>query len=343
MRRWVKAAVSAAVCVGLGGWFAKPYAQDWWLAHDACDGVVPSRLVRQLIPEDAHLTGQEAMQVDGLGSYTCELTLEGSGFGHGRLLKATAFTQRDDQDREFSSVFPNSGFSPQAPLPGELPGFLDDVGNVRLMLPCPELGKDAAGRQRKLLVGLQLRWEAHREAPPGAVHEAAVTLANSASEKLGCGAEPLEVPQTDRLPSDVSEADGPKTVPLAKVKGTPCSWLARAGLPTEQKWRVAVRSNGHGPTGRCDVMVGGEGADGQEPELTFLAWYGDWSSRLVSWEGQPRSLTATARCRGEAANYAMSADEDLSGLGRTARQSLLKAFARDEVHRRGCAGLRFTL
>jgi hypothetical protein len=343
MPRWAKAAVAAAVVLGLGGWIAEPYAQDWWLAREACGGVLPTDAVKQLMPEDTHLVDEEERRVEGLGSYACRLTVEGGDDGHSRFLESTAYTRRDDLDREFMALYPEEGYSPQAPLPEGLPGFVDQYGDIRLLLPCPGLGTDAAGRQRNLLVVTGLSRDAERSAATQNVYETAVALANSASERLGCGAEPLTAPTRIREPLDLTDVGNPKTVPLPQVKGTPCGWLAGAGLPRETQWRVAVRTNGIAPVGRCDVRAEGVGPGGEEQGLTFLAWYGDWSARLVTFDGKPRSMTASARCQGKTAHYAMSGSDDVPGVGPAAERRLLKAFVRDEAGRRGCSGVEFHL
>lgn len=56
MRRWIKVAVAAAAVLGLGGYIAEPYAQDWWLVGRACDGALPRDSVAQLTPDDAQFT-----------------------------------------------------------------------------------------------------------------------------------------------------------------------------------------------------------------------------------------------------------------------------------------------
>ncbi|MFD9504008.1 hypothetical protein [Streptomyces sp. NPDC060035] len=92
----------------------------------------------------------------------------------------------------------------------------------------------------------------------------------------------------------------------------------------------------------CFSAEGGEST--QNPSrLAFASWYGDWSNRLTAGDdnGEPRSMTATAYCESEAANYALVRSQDVPGVGVAARQRMLKLFARDEVRRRGCSGLRF--
>ncbi|MEU5440071.1 hypothetical protein ACFY2H_01230 [Streptomyces griseofuscus] len=74
-------------------------------------------------------------------------------------------------------------------------------------------------------------------------------------------------------------------------------------------------------------------------ELGFGAGYGDWSDRLVTGSGVRMPLTATARCDGEAANFAIRASKS---IGDARRRVLLRSFAEDQVERHGCSGLRLT-
>ncbi|TPQ23609.1 hypothetical protein [Streptomyces sporangiiformans] len=331
--------MTAAVVLGVAGYVAEPYARDWMLAGSACHGALPRDVVDRLTPEGAHLDSEESRQSDGLGSYGCDLTIEGDEIQNSRLIEMEAYTRRDDQDREFFGAFPEEGFSRQGVLPDGLPGFIDDYRAINLLLPCPDLGEDAEGRQRKLLVRTWMGTDT-LSGVPGAAYEAAVALTNSASERLGCGAEPLKAPKGGAVPAD-PEAD-PKTLSTAEAKGTACGWVAEAGLPKGADWRVEVGMNNAAPTGRCDVSSG-DGESGSEKSLAFVAWYGDWSNRLnfEDGNGEFRSMTASARCDGEAANYALGGSEDIPGVGKAAQQRLLKRFAQDQVNRRGCSDLRF--
>lgn len=338
MRRWMKISVAVAVVVCLGGWFAKPYAQDWWVARQACAGALPSDAVQQLTPEDDHLTDTEAQQVDGLGSYRCQVTVEDDHGDDHTFLEATAYTQRDDQDREFKVSFHLTGLARVHPLPEGLPGFVDKRGVVRLLLPCPDLGKDRAGRKRTMLVSTDLGYDATLRGAPRNAYQVAVAFAGSASGRLGCGAEPLDLPEGGQRPaSHRTDEEDPGTVSLSQVKDTPCGWLTHAGLPQNTAWQVAVRANGSAPVSRCVVFGGGYG-DGDK--LVFAGWYGDWSNRLGAFHGIPGTLTAAARCGGQAANYKLMTSED-AGIDADLKQQLLEAFVRDEARRHDCSDLRF--
>ncbi|MBG0857242.1 hypothetical protein I2W78_36695 [Streptomyces spinoverrucosus] len=339
MRRWIKVSVWSAVVLGIGGWIAAPWVEDWQLVRSACSGALPGDAVRQLAAKGSHFKDAESATYEELGEYRCSLTFEGNEINSDLLLRMSASTGRDQQDREFMSTFREEGFSWQAPLPKGLPGFIDHFGWVQFLVPCPELGTDDDGRQRKLLVRAQFGQDALFGHP--AVHETAVALVNSASDELGCGAEPLKAPKTDT--GLVQPEDDPRTVALDEAGDTGCGWATRAGLPRPGTWRVADGMNDAAPTGRCrlsarDTWTGdGEG----EHSLTFVAWYGDWSNRLTTDDdGRPRPMTATARCAGEAANFAVGGSDEIPGVRRAEQRELLETFARDQMRRRDCSGLR---
>ena len=338
MRRWIKVAVAAAAVLGLGGYIAEPYARDWTLVGSACDGALPRGSVEQLRPDDARFTGEESHRTPELGFYRCSLSFDGDHSEGVTLIGMAAYTGRDDQDREFMRAFPQEGFTPQMVLSGGLPGIVDDMGTVRIVVPCPALGKDAEGRRRKMLVRVGISGDV-AESAPGAVQRTAVALANSASRKLGCGARPLKAPRT-AVRFDVEER-WRRAVPVARAAGTGCDWVARAGLAEDAGWRVRAEANDTAPTSTCEVRAKGS-ADSDRREMAFVAWYGDWSNRLTSGDnGERMPLTAAARCDGEAANFALDAAKDTPGVDKADRRRLLRAFAEDQVRRRGCAGLRF--
>jgi hypothetical protein len=171
-------------------------------------------------------------------------------------------------------------------------------------------------------------------------YETAVALVNSASDRFGCGAKPLVVPKGDVTPPDPEKPT--KDVPVSAAGDTACGWVTRTRLPRAAAWRVTDLMNDAAPAGRCDLSSDGGDSSGAGKSLRFAAWYGDWSNRLVSSEGVRRPLTATARCAGEAANFALDASKD-SGVAVTEQRRLLRAFAADQVERRGCSELRLTV
>ncbi|KUN06098.1 hypothetical protein AQI95_14405 [Streptomyces yokosukanensis] len=220
------------------------------------------------------------------------------------VLRITAYTGRDDQDSVFLDAFDDEDFSPLNTLP-------------RSMLLSAHVGYTARTSH--------------------AVYETVVPFANSAARHLGCGAKPPGVLQGDIAPADPGK--GQRTVPVTEAGGTACGWVARARLPRAADRRVEPLMNDTAPAGRCD-LVGG--AAPSSTYLNFAAWYGGWSNRPVSSGGVRRGLTATARCDGEAASFAVSGSQRIPGVGTAEKRRLLRAFAADQAGRRGCANLRLT-
>ncbi|MFK4222955.1 hypothetical protein [Streptomyces sp. NPDC019890] len=334
--RWVKVGVVAAVVLAAVGYFVKPYANDWWLASRVCGGAMPDEAVDRLIPDGEHLDSDYEYFNKELGVYSCSLIHEDSYRAKG--VSALAHTDRDSQDLAMKTVFYDGTARSVGALPEGLPGFTDE-GRVRLLVTCPDLGKDVEGRPRRLLVRTSAEREAMEE-QPDALLRTAVALANQASKKLGCGAEPLKAPK-HALPEES------KPVALSAVAGTPCSWLTGAKLPTGAGWTVRVAANDAAPVSRCELHRDGE----ERPGLVFNAWYGDWSegpfseaaarqgsSAADGWKTRP-VLTANwarakARCDAEAANFEAGADED-AGIKAPQLRVLLTAFAQDQVKRHG--------
>ncbi|MFI9803875.1 hypothetical protein ACIHEJ_05805 [Streptomyces sp. NPDC052301] len=325
--------MAAAAVLALAGWICAPYVKDRWLLHTACDGALPSGPVRELASGGGHFTEADTSAHPRLGDYGCTLRFEGQGDST-LVVRMTAYTQRDDQDADFLYVFPQEGFPYLRPLPRGLPGFVDETGDLRFLLRCPDLGKDAEGRPRRMLVtatpGMATARTGH------AVYETVVPLVNSASRHLGCGAKPLTVPKGGAAPTEPGK--GERAFPVTEAGRTACGWVARARIPEAATWQVEPLMNDAAPAGRCDLATGGRAGR----SMRFAAWYGDWSNRLVfsSDSGGRRALTASARCDGEAANFAVSASKGIPGVGTAEQRRLLKAFAEDQVERRGCSGLR---
>ncbi|MFD4771827.1 hypothetical protein [Streptomyces niveus] len=337
----MKVSVVAAAVLGLGGYLAAPSVQEWLLVRQACDGALPRDAVKGLTPADADLKSAESKRTEALGSYSCSLTFDGHNVSGERTITMSAYTRRDDQDRAFMAVFPGEGFDDQAPLPGSLPGFIDEYGSIRFLVLCPDLGKDDQGRQHKLMVQTYLG-QAIPAKTQLAAYRIAVAFANSASDKVGCGAEAIEPPKRD-LPL-TGAADDVPTVPVAEAGDTACAWVSRAGLPEGGDWRIRVGANSAAPTGRCELLSGSDDESWRDgSRLAFVSWYGDWSNRLTAYDndGSPLPGTASARCDGEAANYAFGGTRDIPGVDAAAKERMFKEFARDEVRRHGCSDLRF--
>lgn len=342
MRRWIKVTVAAAVVLAVGGYIAQPYAKDWVLTGQACDGALPRDVTGQLVPDGAHLTEERSQRIDGLGSYGCDLRFEGDDGAVGHIV-LDAYTRRDDQDAQFRGLFPNDfDWMPTEALPDGLPGFVDEYRVMRLLVPCPDLGKDADGRQRKLLtrVSLQRRVDA---GVPGAAYRMAVSLTNAASDRLGCGAKPLSPPKKDvPLADPEKSSEETRGVPLAEAKDTACGWAAGAGLPEPATWHALGSANENSPVASCSLVTGGSAAE-DKSRMYFKARYGDWSSRLTrTFSGDRLTVSATARCDGEAAAFVPAFGDGVPGVDKGDERRIFKLFAEDQVRRHGCSDLRFS-
>ncbi|MFF1354804.1 hypothetical protein [Streptomyces sp. NPDC058297] len=98
--------MAAAAVLGLGGSMAEPCAQDWWLVGRACDGALLRDSVAQLAPDDGQFTKEESRRIPELGFYGCSLAFDGDHTEGVTLVAMSAYTGRDDQDREFMGASP---------------------------------------------------------------------------------------------------------------------------------------------------------------------------------------------------------------------------------------------
>ncbi|MCX4823376.1 hypothetical protein OG883_26540 [Streptomyces sp. NBC_01142] len=340
--RWVKVGVIAAVVLAAVGYFAQPYAKDWWLAREACGGALPDEAVDALMPDDEHLTSEYEYVSKEMGAYSCALGY--SDDFRNRGITAVAYTDRDSQDLMMRSAFHRGTAQEVGALPEGLPGFVDEGRRtVRLLQTCPDLGKDAEGRPRRLLVRTSASGALMKEAPD-ALLRTAVAVTNEASRKLGCGAEPVKAP-------DRALSQRPEPVRISASAGTPCGWLAGAKLPREAEWRVGIDANDAAPVSRCELYRKGD----KSPAMRFNAWYGDWSEvpfkkvaaervSLAGDGGETRPLLtadwgrAKARCDAETANFEASSG-GVPGIGGPQLRALLTTFAQDQVKRHGCTDL----
>ncbi|MGW7045947.1 hypothetical protein ACWGDT_25305 [Streptomyces avermitilis] len=350
-RRLLTWSVAAAVVLSGGAWIAEPYVQDWAVARDVCDGAVSQSTVDQLTPEGTHFKESRGRQIEQLGTYTCALTAKRGD--HARdwdLLSMVAYTRRDDQDRAFFDSFPEYGSETHTVLPGGLPGFVDRFRDVVLQVPCPDLGKDAEGRARKLVS--RVSFDDDALVGEGAAYRAAVSFTNSASKRLGCGADPLTVTGTAAAAglADPGRGDDPRGVVLADAEKTPCAWAAGAGLPDGVDWRVSGEGSAAAPLASCHLDVPEEAGvtEAGGESIGLYARYGDWSTRFVtrdSTHGRRSSMTATVRCDGEAANFSLGSSDGVRDLGLSKGVSeaderrLLRLFVADQMERHdGCVG-----
>ncbi|NUL12675.1 hypothetical protein [Streptomyces lunaelactis] len=341
--RWVKVGVVAAVVLAAVGYWAKPYANDWWLARQACGGAMPDEAVDKLIPGDKHLASDYEYVSKELGTYSCALSDSDSDTYRRRGISAVGYTNRDSQDLMIKRAFHDGTGRNAGALPEGLPGFDDEAG-VRLLLTCPSLGKDAEGRPRRLLVRTSAERGVMKDQRDASLRTA-VALTNEASKKLGCGAEPLKAPAR-ALPEE------PKPVSLSAAAGTACGWLAGAKLPKGTNWTVSIAANDAAPLSRCELHRYGD----DEVAMFFNASYGDWSevpfkdaaderasSSADGWVTQPLLTAewgrAKARCDAEAANFEAGSRNEVPGIKGPQLRALLTAFAQDQVKRHGCTDL----
>lgn len=349
--RWMRTtrvtAVWAAVVLTVVGLFTRPYFHHLRVTSNACGGALPDGALDALTPDGKRLRDETSDQVDEVGWYRCEVTLEDEDDGDnaGYALTMGAWTRRDDQDRKFMSIFKDRGFDRVAPLPGGLPGFIDDFSDINLLVPCPALGKDDDGRARHMLVQTGFGYRPHGLVR-GVPYQVAVALAGAASDRLGCGAKPLKAPSKDAVLPDEGGVHDVGQVSWAETKGTACSWLTRAELPAGRDWDVRAEPAGASPVEYCAVEAPGRAGHDPDEDSTYVgfhAWYGDWGGRFLfdEYDGDPHPMTATARCGTETANFAVDTDES-TPVSKTALHGLLERFVADRARRHGCSDLHFT-
>ncbi|MET8030220.1 hypothetical protein [Streptomyces avermitilis] len=351
-RRLLTWSVAVAVVLCGGAYMAEPYARDWAVARNVCDGAVSQGTVDQLAPEDTHLKESRGRLVEQLGTYTCTLTAKrGDHARDWSLLSMSAYTRRDDQDLAFYDSFPEYGSEVHTVLPGGLPGFVDRFRDVVLRVPCPDLGKDGEGRARQLVSRVSFDADA-LVGGEGAAYRAAVSFTNSASKRLGCGADPLTLTGTAAAAglADPGRGEDPRGVVLADAEKTPCAWAAGAGLPAGVDWRVSGEGSAAAPLASCQLDVPEEAGvtEAGGESIGLYARYGDWSTRFVtrdSTHGGRSSMTATVQCDGEAANFSLDSSDGVRDLGLSEGVSeaderrLLRLFVADQMERHGgCVG-----
>ncbi len=340
------------VVLGVVAAIIEPYANDWWVARNACGGALPEGVLEDMgakpMDDDRHLYRHED-EVDGqLGRYRCEVNDGDSGRGY--RFRASAYTAQEDVRRHLSRDF--SGHEPaRLALPEGLPGYESQRGDLVLTLDCPQLGKGADGRSRKLHTRAHVPGyfgddESGDEPGAGASYDAgaraAVAFANKASQNLRCGAEPLSVPE---------KVARPEPVPLRQTAGTPCAVLARAPLRPERAWSAEVRMSRSAPVGSCLVERNGHGtgsgqvAEGTEA-LDLTAFHGEFADGLWRAGGREKPWVsgsqgwATARCHGTDAAFrirALGGDGEAPVLSAGKMRSLLAGFAEQQAARRGCS------
>ncbi|MDI3403431.1 hypothetical protein [Streptomyces cavernicola] len=299
--------------------------EEWWSARQACGGAVPREVVDARKPDDARLLPAEEKLIEETGWYRCDLRYEEPDGSRDQVLHVVATTDRDEQDEILRYTFDdNEGWILGRQVPEGLPGILQVNDTLQLLIDCPALPEDAEGRPRKLLVRSGIGAWSGESAPPELV-ESAVSLANGASRKLGCGAEALKLPAGKVYYK-------PRPLSLKEAAATPCEWTARADLPAGARVSISGTRTSHAV--RCDLHWGD---DLRYAKVKLAAFYGDWGKSLrYDDEGKRLPGTVTARCAGEAATF--KATRAASGSGVTAKQlrAWTESFAGAELKQRGC-------
>lgn len=339
--------VVAAVVLGFAVDRAKPLWQHWWFAARMCGGALASADLADVLPDERLYRGTDEVSLEG-GGMDCRIITDDDH----RALSVEVMSGGAGIGYELDMAF-TIPVEPNYVFPDKTPGFADQFGPVVLQ-ECPKLGRDELGRKQRLLtrvIGPDTSSE-----PRAALLRIAVSAANAASEKSGCGAKRLPLPErtADLESRPLSEAAGTKE----------CGWLADVRLPKNpsgRPWEFAERSAGDVPITSCALVDPAKGKGGT-PVVEFSGWYGDWTDEPFgtllaanvdypsdrSAQGPLMAETlgrATAQCDGEAANFqAHSAPRandasDRYVTGGQLRPLLLK-FAAEQSRVHGCSGLK---
>ncbi|WP_103503729.1 MULTISPECIES: hypothetical protein [unclassified Streptomyces] len=226
-------------------------------------------------------------------------------------------------------------------LPEPLPGMVTLHGYFHFLPPCPDLVPNGGEFDQRPLVTVR--------GPSGEISEAALRLAVSAAdvagERLGCGAEPLNYD---------GRFQPAEPVAAGLLGDSPCEALATDAVPAPRdgRWTVSTAAADTAPAGRCTL----QNSDGQTV-LVLTSWYGEWSVPILDaqhrWyadstrQGQPREpylgsnwAWATAICDGAPAHFGLRLTRPWREFDEPVRHALLSGFAEDQVERRDCHDLR---
>ncbi|MCP9210397.1 hypothetical protein [Streptomyces cucumeris] len=326
-----------AVVAG-GGYLTKPLWQPWWYAETLCGDHVSGDDLAELLPRKRLQAGEDTFG-SGHGRLVCAVNEDEGHF----VLRMEAQTDPSDVRTALGMEF-TIPTTPRYVFPQEVPGFYGKFGPV-IIQKCPGPGHDSRGHKR-LLITRVVSHGVEDDATPASLR-IAVSVANGADSELGCGADPLP------LPERVVE---PRTMPLKQAAGTMCGWLTRAPLPKSPSgagWRVAAPTHNGAPITNCSLIDPETG----DSALDLTGWYGGWTdtpfetllgANVVIPKGHDSRDAlmsedfgrAKARCGGESANFLAYGDgTDRKALSATQMRTLLNAFATDQTRRRGCTGL----
>nr|WBO79299.1 hypothetical protein SBE_002991 [Streptomyces sp. SBE_14.2] len=346
-RRWLPSGrllvvvVAVVAVVAGGGWAAKPVWQPWWYAERLCGGHLSGGELADLLPTERLRAGRDTF---GSGKPVLRCGVD-EGDGRHFVLRVEAQTDAGARlgplDMEFSIPRDLT-----YPFPASVPGFYGSFGPV-IVQDCPKLGRDPEGRRPRLVT--KVYSHGVEDAPSTASLRTAVRIANGANAELGCGAEPLPLP--DRV-------EPVRKLALSRAGNTMCGWLTRTTLPRSpsgKAWQVVAPTDDRAPITSCSLIDSGTG----ESAVDLSGWYGGWTTepfaRLLSNNARlpddrsPHDALlgtafgrAKARCAGEAANF-LANSYTPTGTGSALPMSdvrrLLDEFASDQAERRDCTDL----
>ncbi|GAA3381394.1 hypothetical protein GCM10020367_72470 [Streptomyces sannanensis] len=332
--------VVLAVVAGVG-WAIKPTWQPWWYAATLCGGNLSGEDLAELLPNE-RLQAAEDTFGSGHGPLRCGVN---KSDGRHFVLKTEAQIDMGEPlgplDMEFT-IPRDLHYA----YPRSVPGFYGKFGPV-IIQDCPKLGHESGGRKRRLVTNVYTNKVDNNPSPQSL--RTAVRIANGANAEIGCGADPLPLP--DRV-------EPARKLSLSQAEGTMCGWLAQGALPRSpsgKEWQVVAPTGERAPVTSCSLIDSGTG----ESAVNLTGWYGDWTDkpfeRLLSANVRipkghssrdallgERFGRAKARCAGESANFLANSyarDSLRSVLPMSEVRRLLNEFAADQAERRGCTGL----
>ncbi|MGW8847128.1 hypothetical protein ACWGNE_05050 [Streptomyces xiamenensis] len=350
--RWISLGMLVMLLAALQSSAVGTAAPGHLARQQPCAGVLNSDEVAAL-PDGPRTVGQRLSPQPDLGRYTCTLTRAADSGGSLPWLTVNAVVQPDDVEYALREALQDPRRERWLSLPDALPGVLLEGRHFRpaivLLLPCPDLGPDAAGRSRSALV--RTEYTGHDgidflgTRTTDDLLTVALTATRATTELLGCGASPLPEPTT-RIEW---KEDG---VPVAAA-ATPCAVIVPE-LPAEaapEGWRIREAPADAGPASFCEVSAPEGGG------LLVNGWFGGWSESLRvalgQWSGvselppaqqgeltaDARQATATASCDGEHALFQVRAYDGDDLFTEAEIREVLTVFATDQAQRRGCTGI----
>jgi len=346
-RRWLPGkrvlgilAVVLAVVAG-AGWLTKPVWQPWWYAETLCGGHLSGDDLAELLPRERLQAAKDTFG-SGHGLLRCGVN-QSDGRHFALQIEAQTDTGKPLGPLDLEFTIPTD---PHYAYPRSVPGFYGKFGPV-IIQECPKLGRDSEGRTRRLVTNVYAI-AVEREPSPQSLRTA-VRIANGANVELGCGADPLP------LPDHVESA---RKLSLSQAEDTMCGRLAQGTLPRSpsgKEWQVVAPTDERATITSCSLIDPGTG----ESAVNLTGWYGDWTDkpfeRLLSANMQiPKGHSpqdallgenfgrAKARCAGESANFLATSyarNPSRSVLPMSEVRHLLNQFAADQAKRRGCTRL----